>query len=67
MIALSSGAGITVQEWLETTADWYLISQTTHILMSESSFSQTAAMYGGTVPDMVGEACSVGVAPWAAG
>ena len=45
-------------EWLETVADWLILSKTDEILMSPSSFSLTAAMYGGAVPTMLGEKCA---------
>ena len=48
----------TNSEWLETIADWLILSKTTEILMSPSSFSLTAAMYGGTVPTLLGEKCT---------
>tara|TARA_B110000977_G_scaffold194922_1_gene272418 strand:- start:1470 stop:6215 length:4746 start_codon:yes stop_codon:yes gene_type:complete len=46
-------------EWLETVADWLILSKTDEILMSPSSFSLTAAMYGGSVPTMLGEKCEM--------
>jgi len=45
-------------EWLETVADWLILSKTTEIIMSPSSFSLTAAMYGGSVPTLLGEKCA---------
>jgi phosphorylcholine metabolism protein LicD len=48
----------TNSEWLETMADWLILSKTDEILMSPSSFSLTAAMYGGIVPTLLGEQCT---------
>ena len=50
-------------EWLETVADWLILSKTDEILMSPSSFSLTAAMYGGSVPTMLGEKCANQIKP----
>ena len=47
----------TVVEWRETVADWYLLSQTSRVIQSASSFSLTAAMWGGVAPTMLGETC----------
>ena len=48
---------ITLSEWKETIADWYIMSQTSHIIQTPSSFSLTASMWGGNIPTMLGEAC----------
>jgi len=48
-----------LREWRETVAEWYVLSQTSHIVQFPSSFSLTASMWGGIVPTMVGEACHI--------
>ena len=50
--------GQTVQEWRETVSDWFILSMTSQILQSPSSFSLTAALWAGKQPFMLGESCT---------
>jgi len=45
------------KEWLETAADWIVLGEAMHIIVSPSTFSFTAALYAGKVPTMWGEDC----------
>ena len=46
-------------EWRQTVADWYILSQSTHMLISPSSFSITAAMWTNKMPMIAGEECPI--------
>ena len=48
---------VSKRQWLETVADWLLITKATHIIQSPSSFSLTAALWARKIPIMWGERC----------
>lgn len=48
---------VSKRQWLETAADWLLITRATHIIQSPSSFSFTAALWARKTPILWGERC----------
>ncbi len=57
IVHVDSPKPLTKQQWLQTAADWYILSQANYVIASPSSFSLTAAMFNGHAPTMLGEVC----------
>jgi hypothetical protein len=49
---------VSKKEWLETASDWYLLSKADVVVATPSSFSVTAAMFGGKYALLFGDKCS---------